>query len=287
MGTNIDIVTPIHDDPVMMGKIAACNATNDLFAINAVDVINFNCFLGLPIDIPEDIAAGLLKGIQMFLQSIDAEITGGHTIQNDAPLMGGSTSAILQKEHIIGKQGVKDGDHLIITKPIGIQTIMAADRTAKQAPSYLSKYDFEKIHKGIQMAEKTMTTSNRPIPKMIHDYNLFDMVSAMTDITGFGFEQHLSEMLVNSNSGAIIEKLPAIFYAKTLEDLFCYGVDEGASSEIAGPMLLSVKDKGFSEVTERMSERKIWWMEVGNISRKNTGVKYTDDFTVKNVEKYW
>jgi len=36
--TNIDVFTPIHDDPYIMGKIAACNVTNDLFAMNATKI---------------------------------------------------------------------------------------------------------------------------------------------------------------------------------------------------------------------------------------------------------
>ena len=52
--TNIDIFTPIHDDPYIMGQIAGCNVTNDLYALNALEIHNFSNFLGLPTNIPLD-----------------------------------------------------------------------------------------------------------------------------------------------------------------------------------------------------------------------------------------
>ncbi len=285
--SNIDIVTPIHDDPYIMGKIAACNATNDLFALNAVDVISFNCFLGLPVDIPEHVSVKILKGVKDFVESIDGTLTGGHTIQNDAPLMGGATSSIVKREQMITKQGVRKGDHLILTKPLGVQAIMAADRTMKADPSYLKGFDITEIKRGIEMAEKVMTTSNRAISKLIHKENQFEAVHAMTDVTGFGFTRHLEEMLVNSKCGVFLRELPAIHYSVMLEDLFCYGIEEGRSSEIAGAMLMSVDHDHYEEFTHLLSSEKIWWREVGKASEGVNGIQKTEDFHISNVEKYW
>ncbi len=269
-----------------MGKIATCNATNDLFALNATSVLSYSCFLGLPTDIPEDTSVNILKGIKDFLGDMGAKINGGHTIQNEAPLIGGAASALLKKEHMIPKQGVKSGDHLIITKPLGIQTIMAADRTLKGDASYLEGFDMAKIEKAVKMTEEIMTTSNLPIPKLIHSHGMFDAVHAMTDVTGFGFKRHLEEMLVNSGCGARIDLLPAIYYAPVLEDLFCYGIDEGESSEIAGAMLMSLSDRDFKDFTRKMDDENIWWMEVGAIAPNITGVKYSESFNIVEVEKY-
>jgi len=109
-----------------MGQIAACNVTNDLFALNALHVSNFSNFMGFPTDIPDGFPEEIIRGMRHFLQKIGTDVHGGHTIYNPWPLFGGSASAVMQKEHLIAKQGAKSGDRLIITKPLGVQPVMAA-----------------------------------------------------------------------------------------------------------------------------------------------------------------
>ena len=52
---NVDVFTPIHDDPETQGKIVACNATNDIFAMGAANVVSLQAFLAYPENIPDGI----------------------------------------------------------------------------------------------------------------------------------------------------------------------------------------------------------------------------------------
>ena len=86
---NVDIFTPIHDDPHIQGKIVACNATNDVFAMGSTDIISLQAFLAYPKDLPEEIAAGVLRGMCDFMEPLGSTVTGGQTIQNPVPVFGG------------------------------------------------------------------------------------------------------------------------------------------------------------------------------------------------------
>ncbi len=284
--TNIDIVTPIHDDPYTMGRIAAVNVTNDLFAMNALNVVNYSCFLALPTDIPAGFGAEMLRGTRDVLRDFGSDIHGGHTIQNTWPLLGGTASAVEDTNKLIYKRGVQSGDRIIITKPLGIHPTMAADRAWKDDPEWLAEFSHDRIENAIQLATKIMTTSNRPISQTIHEHDFFDAVHAMTDITGFGFAAHVGEMLLDQDIGARITALPVIPYALELDDLFCYRLRDGKSAEIAGPMVLAIDPNQFSDFGSALDAKKIWWMEVGTIEANISGVKIEDQAVFREVEDY-
>ncbi|MBY8987676.1 MAG: selenide, water dikinase SelD, partial [Candidatus Lokiarchaeota archaeon] len=87
---SIDIFTPLVDEPEIMGEIAACNVTNDIFAMNVPEVSGMLVFLGINKNTPMNIAEGILKGINRFMeQKINSKVVGGHTIYSEWPLIGG------------------------------------------------------------------------------------------------------------------------------------------------------------------------------------------------------
>jgi len=284
--TNIDVFTPIHDDPYIMGKIAACNVTNDLFAMNATHVLNYSAFLGLPKDIPDDFSVKMMQGQKDFLKSLGSDVHGGHTIFNPWPLLGGSASAIVEKTRIKHKTGVQSGDHLILTKPLGIQAIMAAYRLLYQDPTLLEDFEQVTLERSINIAVKCMTTSNQAVAKTVNERGFLDKVHGMTDVTGFGFYTHLSEMLYDSPLGAKISKLPIISTTLKLSDLFGYRIEEGKGAETAGAMLLAVDPSGVKDFCHALSERKIWWRDVGLITNLIHGIKFTDEFHLEEVQDY-
>ena len=64
---NIDIFTPIIDEPEIQGEIAACNVTNDIFAMNVPDISGMLVFLAISTRTPIEVAEGILKGIKYFM----------------------------------------------------------------------------------------------------------------------------------------------------------------------------------------------------------------------------
>jgi len=88
MVKNIDIFTPILDEPEITGEIAAANVTNDIFALNVLNISGMLIFLGIKKNMPMAIAEGILRGIKNFMENkINSKVLGGHTIYSSWPLI--------------------------------------------------------------------------------------------------------------------------------------------------------------------------------------------------------
>jgi len=266
---SIDIFTPLVDEPEIMGEISACNVTNDIFAMNAPEVSGMLVFLAINKNTPMYIAEGILRGISRFMElKINSKVVGGHTIYNEWPLIGGEASGFVDKNKLIRKHGVKKGDKLILTKPIGLQPIMAAYRLQKDFPDMLKEYSSNELNKSIKLAINIMTTSNQGVVKTIYSYDDFSFIHAMTDVTGFGLSGHLKEMLQNSGLSAIIETIPSIRISKNLSEELGYAFDDCLCSETAGGMLLAVDPSNVESFSNALSSNGISNWTVGTIDNK-------------------
>jgi len=277
-------MTPIIDEPFIMGEIAACNVTNDIFAMNVPEISGMLVFLAIQTQTPIEVAEGILSGIKNFMENkINSKVVGGHTIYSGWPLIGGEANGFVHKDAIIPKAGVKEGDKLLLTKPIGLQAIMAAYRVQKEFPEILEHYSKVELKKSIELAVQIMTTSNQETVKTIHAYKDFSFVHAMSDVTGFGLAGHLEEMLQHSNLSAIIRTTPSIALSKNLSEDLGYSFDTCKCNETAGGMLLSVDPSRIEEFSDNLSQNGVKNWIIGEIDKfKPQGVRVADD--VQNVE---
>jgi len=280
----IDIFTPIIDEPEIAGEIAACNVTNDIFAMNVPEISGMLVFLAISTRTPMEVAEGILRGIKYFMEEkINSKVVGGHTIYSEWPLMGGEASGYIHKDQIIQKQGVKKGDKLVLTKPIGLQAIMAAYRILKDFPEMLEHYSVDELQKSIDLAVKIMTTPNQDVVKTIHSYKDFSFVHALSDITGFGLAGHASEMLQNSNLSATIDIVPSIKYSKELSNELGYAFDDCYCHETAGGMLLAIDPTKVEQFTNTLTSNKIPNWIVGAIDNVQPGIVRVSK-NVHNIE---
>ncbi len=281
---NIDIFTPIIDEPEIQGKIAACNVTNDIFAMNVPEISGMLIFLAISTRTPIEIAEGILKGIKYFVEEkINSKVVGGHTIYSEWPLMGGEASGYVHKDSIIRKQGVKRGDKLILTKPIGLQAIMASYRLLKDFPEMLEHYSKEELQNSIDLAIKIMTTPNQNVVKTIHSYEDFSFIHALSDITGFGLAGHTAEMLQNSDLSAIIETIPSIKLSEQLSHELGYAFDDCYCHETAGGMLIAIDNAKVEDFTNALTSNKISNWIIGKIDKVQPGLVRVSK-NVQNLE---
>jgi len=284
MVKNIDVFTPIVDEPEIMGQIAASNVTSDIFAMNVPNISGMLVFLGINTNTPMEVAEGILKGIKYFMEEkINSQVVGGHTIYSEWPMIGGEASGFVHKDAIILKQGVKEGDKLILTKPIGLQAIMAAYRTLKDMPEMLELYSKSELQKSIDFAIELMTTPNQNVVKTIHSYQDFSFIHAMTDITGFGLSGHIKETLQNSTLSAIIETIPSIRFSKELSEELGYAFDDCSCHETAGGMLIAIDPKKVEEFSNTLISNSIENWIVGTIDNIEPGLVRIAD-NVENIE---
>jgi selenide,water dikinase len=281
---NLDIFTPIVDEPEIQGEIAACNVTNDIFAMNVPEISGMLVFLGIDLKMPMEIAERILIGIKNFMEKkVNSKIVGGHTIYSEWPLIGGEASGYLQSNWIIKKQGVRVGDKLLLTKPIGLQAIMAAYRILKDFPEILEQYSKNELQNSIKIAIELMTTSNQNVVKTIHSYKDFSFIHAMSDVTGFGLAGHTRELLQNSNLSAIIEKVPSIKLSKELSNELGYDFDDCTCHETAGGMLMAIHPTKIEEFSNTLLSNGIKNWIVGTIDSLKPGMVRVAK-TAENIE---
>jgi len=255
--------------------------------MNVPEISGMLVFLAIKIDMPIKIAEGILEGIKYFMEEkVNSKVVGGHTIYCDWPLIGGEASGFVQKDDIIRKVGARSGDKLILTKPIGLQGVMAAYRILKEIPEMLDQYSKKEIENSIALAVEVMTTPNQEVIKTIHSYKDFSFVHAMSDVTGFGLAGHTKEMLQNSTLSARIDKIPCIKLSKELSEDLGYAFDECRAHETAGGLLMAVDSNKAEEFCNSLSSKGISNWIVGEFDKVSPGeVRISKNVEYLQVEK--
>ncbi len=257
--------TPIHDDPFVQGKIVACNATNDVFAMGATDIVSLQAFLAYPKDIPEYIPVGILKGMSAFMDEIGGTLSGGQTIKNPVPVFGGIALGITTPDSVIYSSGAKPGDSVLLTKPLGIQPAMRSyrDLQDEKRDSLLERFSEPELVWMQDIAIRLMTQSNQEVALAMQKVG----VHAATDVTGFGLLGHANNVAALSCVGIIIDRVPVIRGTPELAQYFGHRLAEGYGAETAGGMLVFVDPSDVIQFTELLREKGLPCWQIGNVTK--------------------
>ena len=184
----VDFFPPIADDPYLFGQIAATNALSDVYAMGGEPKLCLN-IMAIPADMPKETVHQLLRGGYDKVYEAGALITGGHSILDEEPKYGLAVTGFVHPDRILTNSGAKEGDVLLLTKPIGIGILtsaMKADLCSKEST---------------ELAMRLMTTLNKNGRDALVKYR----VHACTDVTGFALMGHLLEMAQGSDLRAEVE----------------------------------------------------------------------------------
>ena len=178
----LDFFTPVVNDPVLFGKIAAANALSDVYAMGGTPLTTMN-IVGFPISLVEQgVLTDVLNGAASIVAEAGAAIVGGHSIENKEPIFGMSVTGQVDPNHIWKNKGAQVGDVLVLTKRIGTG-IMNNALKADLFPT------------GTAQAVASMSTLNRVAAEVAHNFT----IHACTDVTGFSLMGHSVEMASASN----------------------------------------------------------------------------------------
>jgi selenide,water dikinase len=261
---NVDVFTPIHDDPAIQGEIVACNATNDVFAMGATRILSLQAFMAYPKDLDEEIPAGVLKGMNDFMVRLESTVTGGQTIKNPIPVFGGIALGMAHPDDVVYSSGAVAGDKIVLTKPLGIQPAMRSYRDLKdeKRSALLKEFDEVDLKKMQDTAVRVMTQSNLEVAEAMRAVG----VSAATDVTGFGLLGHAGNVAALSSVEIIINQLPVINGTLELAQFFGHKLKEGLASETAGGMLVFLKPEMVDDFESKLQKSGLPCWTIGEVT---------------------
>jgi selenide,water dikinase len=199
-----DFFTPVVDDAYDYGSIAAANSLSDIYAMGGQPFLALNV-AALPPDLPPEIGAEILRGGAEKCLEAGVVIAGGHTVQDKEPKYGLAAIGFVHPEKMITKGGIKPGDALVLTKPLGFGVTTTALKQEKAAPE------------DVLEVATWMKKLNRSAGDLAVEFGLH----GGTDVTGFSLLGHGSEMAAASGVGFRLEmeKIPFVSCAQKYAEL--------------------------------------------------------------------
>lgn len=246
-----DFFMPIVDDPTDFGKIAACNAISDIYAMGGKPLMAI-AILGWPVNVlAPEIAQQVLDGARAICAEAGIPLAGGHSIDAPEPIFGLAVTGLINNAHIKRNNTAEVGDLLYLTKPLGIGIMTTAEKQGKLLPEHA------------HLAPQEMKTLNA----IGQEFAALDAVTAMTDVTGFALLGHLLEICQGSEVAAVIDfqQIPSINFVNHYIEQGCipggcdrnfdsYGAHVGpltsnqktllCDPQTSGGLLVAVKPEG-------------------------------------------
>ena len=166
----VDFFTPIVDDPYWFGQIAAANALSDVYAMGGIPktAMNLVAFPLKQMDIY--ILRQIIQGGLDKMKEAGVVLVGGHSVEDSELKYGLSVTGFIHPDRILTKKNLKQGDRLILTKPLGTGIINTAIKGGLASAEIIKR------------VTRLMATLNRVAAAIMSNYP----VHACTDITGFG-----------------------------------------------------------------------------------------------------
>src|SRR5499426_925583 len=181
--STVDFFPPIVDDPYLYGAIAAVNSMSDVYAMGGQVLFALNV-AGFPREMPKDIIAAVFRGGADKVVEAGGVVAGGHTVVDAEPKYGLAVTGKVDPKAFFIKGGLQPGQRLFLSKPLGTGVIATAAKNDACSPAVL------------EGAVQSMLRLNRAAAEVARETG----VRAATDITGFGFLGHLTEMLKASGA---------------------------------------------------------------------------------------
>ena len=179
-----DFFTPVVDDPYDYGAIAAANALSDVYAMGGRPFLALN-IAALPPALPPEMISEILRGGAEIAHQAGVVIAGGHTIQDQEPKYGLVVLGFADPRHMLTKGGVRPGDVLVLSKPLGFGTTTTALKRGVANPA-----DVAEVVGWMKRLNKTAS-----------ELGLRFGARGGTDITGFSLLGHALEMAQASGVG--------------------------------------------------------------------------------------
>ncbi len=186
----VDFFRALVDDPFIFAQIVVKHCLSDLYAMGATPqtVLAIATLPYAAAPQQTETFFHLLAGVQKALLPTTAQLVGGHTTAGAELALGLACNGWVMPHRLLRKSGMKVGDRLILTQPLGTGTLFAADM------QYAAKG---------RWIDNAITHMVQPQATAIQCLQAHGS-TACTDVTGFGLLGHLLEMVEASQVGVAL-----------------------------------------------------------------------------------
>ena len=207
------LVSPPTPHP--QGRIACCNVLSDLYAMGISSVDTMLMLLGVSSDMPAElrdpVTRELMRGFSDCAASAGTSCTGGQTVVNPWPIVGGVASVVAGEAEFVRPGGLRPGDVLVLTKPLGTQLAVnmwqRRDDPEKWArvAGVLSR---EGAARAYDAACAGMARLNAAAARLMAPH----AARGCTDVTGFGVLGHARNLAAHAQAPVriVLSALPCI-----------------------------------------------------------------------------
>jgi len=265
--TTTDFFYPSVDDPYIQGKIGCANVLSDLYSMGVVECDTMLMLLAASNEMPEDcrdiVTRLILRGFNDLAKEAGTTVTGGQTVLNPWPIVGGVATSVVSAAEYIYPVNAIPGDVLVLTKPLGTQVAVNAYQWLNKVQPFERIKDIitvEQVHYGFRVAMDSMSRLNKNGAKLMHKYH----AHAATDVTGFGIIGHARNLAQNQHAKLNFEihTLPIIKKMRDVDDkVKIWKLVQGFSAETSGGLLIALPESEalkFCEEIYELEKRPAW-----------------------------
>ena len=294
-----DFFFPLVTNPYLQGRIGAANVLSDLYSAGVTTCDFVLMLLAACREMSESerkiCTTYMIKGFQDAC-CIDAgtSITGGQTVLNPWPIIGGVATSIVAEGEFVPSDGANIGNVVVLTKPLGTQIAVNVHQWRNsEGNKYWKKCLEDNIiteddaDTMMHYACVNMARLNKHAGGLMLKYQ----ATAATDVTGFGMLGHAQNLIENQKcDGAdmILHTLPCIEKTKVVNDrVFNFRLSVGYSAETSGGLLVCFPSTELAQeyITElkELDSTNAWI--VGEIVEKQEDGGDAEDTTKTNGDK--
>jgi selenide,water dikinase len=184
----VDFFTPIVDDPLTFGAIAAANALSDVYAMGGAPLSALS-IVAFPADGDMEVLGEIMRGGLEKMREAECALLGGHSVADPEIKFGYAVTGTVHPARIKANSGAQAGDALVFTKALGTGVIGTALKRGIASPE------------SVEAATRSMLMLNREACAAMLRFD----VHACTDVSGFGMIGHAREMALASDVTLEIE----------------------------------------------------------------------------------
>lgn len=240
-----DFFYPLVEDPYVQGRIACANVLSDMYALGVHEVDSLLMLLAVSTEMPaacaDVVTRHMIRGFNDLAREAGTEVTGGQTVKNPWPIIGGVAKSVCREGDFVLPRGARPGDVIVLTKPLGTQVAVNVKQWMRSDAEFApvaGAVTRERAELAYAAAQASMARLNRAGARLMHRHG----ARAATDVTGFGVKGHLDNLASNQEGAVslVMHTMPVIRGMADVDRALggMFKLELGLSAETSGGLLV-------------------------------------------------